>query len=98
MPPGGPRPAIVEASYTYDDDGPVWFVNRALVPKACRGQGIGSELLKVVMAAAVEMGAKRLAVTPGGYENDTKRQFAFYERNGFKPSQGDEMMLVWEPA
>jgi len=49
-----------------------WWVSRALVQgsKMVRGQGIGSELLRLALEKAVEMGAIRVKVVPGGFGAD----------------------------
>lgn len=96
---------------TYSDRGTVsidmvggptdWWVSRALVQgsKMVRGQGIGSELLRLALEKAVEMGAIRVKVVPGGYGADPVKQQHFYERNGFRKVQEPEgCVWIWETA
>jgi len=78
-----------------------WWVSRALVQgsKMVRGQGIGSELLRLALEKAVEMGAIRVKVVPGGYGADPVKQQHFYERNGFRKVQEPEgCVWIWETA
>jgi len=82
-----------------------WWVNRALVQghkKADpRGKGIGSRLLQKALQKAVELGATRVRVVPGGYEAGTLHlQRRFYEKNGFVRKNGErpgEEIWEWEP-
>lgn len=73
--------------------GPDWWVNRALVqPAEARRNGLGSMLLRLACEKAVEMGASRVRVCPGGYDMAHEDQVRFYENNGFKKIEED----VWE--
>jgi len=73
----------------------VWWVARVKVDDASQGKGIGSALCAAMKAACAEMGATQVQVCPGGYDGNTKRQAAFYHRNGFEFV--DESMMVWRP-
>ena len=61
-----------------------WWVNRAIVQvQEQRGSGIGSRLLQLALKKAVELGATRVRVSPGGYNSKPRDQQRFYEKNGF---------------
>jgi GNAT superfamily N-acetyltransferase len=62
----------------------IWWISRAIIqPKEYRNQGIGSLLLKNVIEAIVQLNGSEIYVSPGGYMQDTKKQYNFYEKNGF---------------
>lgn len=62
----------------------VWWITRALVqPKECCNHGIGSTMLQMLIKELKKYGTKKILVTPGGYNQETERQFHFYEKNGF---------------
>lgn len=76
-----------------------WWVARALVQGSSdiRGKGIGSTLLRLALEKAIEMGATRVRVVPGGYGANPKQQQRFYERNGFlKTRDLSGWVWVWE--
>lgn len=83
LPEGGWKPAIVQAS----NMGSHWYLNRAMVPEAYRGQGVGSKLLKELFAQLDMHKAGLLIVEPGGYGADPKKQRNFYLKNGFVESK-----------
>lgn len=61
-----------------------WWISRALVkPTNYRSKGIGSKLLKILIDEIKKKNSKYILVTPGGYEDETEKQFRFYEKNGF---------------
>ena len=60
-----------------------------------RSQGIGSQILQMLLNEIKKQNAKKVIVTPGGYNVDEKRQFNFYIKNGFKQSEEHEKMLVF---
>jgi len=77
--------SISSASASYIPGEDYWFINRVLVkPENERGKGIGSELLQLLIKEIKKHGGKKIIVTPGGYDNKTKKQFNFYRKNGFK--------------
>jgi len=70
-----------------------WWVARALVQgDALRGKGIGSTLLQLALTKAVELGATKVHVAPGGYDGKPKQQRRFYEKNGFVKTKGT---FIW---
>ena len=59
-----------------------WYLNRIKVN--IRGQGYGSDLLRVLLETlAIRKDFAQLVVEPGGYGSDPKRLVKFYERQGF---------------
>lgn len=87
----------IRATSSVDNMGEYWWVSRVLVePRTERGKGIGTAMLRELLQAVVRQGGVEVRVTPGGYDNDTKRQFKFYLKQGFQPSEEREM-LVWRP-
>jgi GNAT superfamily N-acetyltransferase len=69
----------------------IWWITRALVqPKKCCNQGIGSIMLQMLIKELKKYGAKKILVTPGGYDQETEKQFRFYEKNGFVPPIPEE--------
>lgn len=75
-----------------DMDG-YWYVNRVLVqPGACRGRGIGGELLERLKKAVAEQGSTRLVVTPGGYVESPKQK-KFYKKHEFVEEEPG--LLAW---
>jgi hypothetical protein len=85
---------VFESEFT----GPAhWWVNRAVVhPAEQRGKGLGSIMLKRALEQVVLSDIHRVLVMPGGYDNNTERQFNFYLKNGFKRTDEPES-LVWQP-
>jgi len=73
----------LEANWLSDT---TWWVARAVInPADQRGRGIGTAMLKALFKALRENETcKRLVVCPGGYDSNTKDQFHFYEKNGFR--------------
>src|SRR6266540_2943281 len=74
--------ASAEASFMPDQS---WFINRVVVlpARAPRGTGLGSELVRHLLACIVDADrvagrATRVVVTPGGYGADPEKQFNFY--------------------
>jgi GNAT superfamily N-acetyltransferase len=62
----------------------IWWISRAIIqPEKYRNQGIGSLLLKNVIEAITQLNGSEIHVTPGGYAQNTKEQYHFYEKNGF---------------
>ena len=75
-----------------------WWVARAIVQGSpnVRSKGIGSVLLQLALAKAVEMGALKVTVAPGGYGMKPRDQQRFYEKNGFKKTRSDGGWIwVW---
>jgi GNAT superfamily N-acetyltransferase len=72
-----------------------WWINRALVTDpATRGAGIGTFVLKRLKRAVEAVSEVRVfLVSPGGYTNDTDRQFRFYTKNGFRAVEGSPDLL-----
>jgi GNAT superfamily N-acetyltransferase len=88
----------LRAAMSADNLGSHWWLARAIVdPAEHRGKGIGSDMLKRLLAAVARQGCTELHVTPGGYEGLTKRQFNFYLKNGFAHVEGNEHLLIWRP-
>ena len=75
-----------------------WWISRVIVrARDNRGKGLGSEVLRRLLDEIAKQPCTTVCVSPGGYDGDTERQWAFYVKNGFKP--GDEPdLLVWEPS
>ena len=90
----GPTRAVASA----DNMGDFWWISRVLVePRSQRGQGVGSEMLQLIQQAVVRQGCTELRVCPGGYDNDTERQFRFYQKLGFQTFPDEPEMLFWRP-
>lgn len=73
---------------------PVWYISRVKVHDLHQGRGIGSKLLKSLIE---EIKAKNssdfVIVTPGGYDGNTEKQFAFYKKNGFVDGPEDGLLI-----
>lgn len=78
-----------------------WWINRALVrsPER-RSRGLGSFILTRLKRSIERVSDCRvMLVSPSGYSGETKKQYAFYERNGFVPSDTPGLLIcTWEPA
>jgi len=72
-----------------------WYICRVFVKEHLRGKKIGSQILQTLLTEIKKQHAKKVIVTPGGYDVDEDRQFNFYIKNGFKHSTEDEKMLVF---
>lgn len=78
---GSFRPSSASCDF-HPVDG-VWWISRVIVePSEARGRGVGSALLQRLIEEVKKYGGC-LRVTPGGYAQDSGRQFRFYEKNGF---------------
>jgi len=80
--------------------GTIWWIARAvIVPTEQRGKGIGSAMLKALFKAVTKQGTcTRLIVCPGGYNGNKKKQFHFYEKNGFRhPVPADGVPEEYDP-
>ena len=76
----------------------IWWVCRVVIHKDHRGKGIGKALVAAMKAACAERGAEVLQVAPGGYDQDTARQWGFYRACGFKDTEEEVGLLVWRPS
>jgi hypothetical protein len=64
-----------------------------LAPGVTRGQGIGSEMMRLLQERLVIIPSfQELLVAPGGYGADEKKQWNFYLKHGFAPLGS---ALVW---
>lgn len=73
-----------------------WWIARVVVSRAeKRGAGIGTFMLKRLLEtiASHPGGVRLLVVAPGGYSNESERQYRFYRKNGFVDS-GDIGLLM----
>jgi GNAT superfamily N-acetyltransferase len=61
-------------------DGPVALLDELYVVPECRGQGIGTGLLKAVEHECMNRGGELLEINVDGEDTDARR---FYERNGY---------------
>lgn len=59
----------------------IWEIMNIAVADACKGQGIGTAMLKKAKSLATQRGAQRLEVGTG---NSSLRELAFYQRFGFR--------------
>lgn len=63
-------------------------LSRIVVPEASRGQGVGTNAMKLLTQYADRTG-QRIALTPSAdFGGNKKRLEAFYKRFGFKPNKG----------
>jgi GNAT superfamily N-acetyltransferase len=81
-----------------DVTGPIWWINRVLVPKELRGKGIGRELLCRLKGAVTAQGGSGMIVTPGGYDIPQEDQIAFYRACGFEVvrEEGVGVLMLWK--
>jgi len=77
--------------------GPVWWINRVLVPKSLRGKGLGRELLRRLKGAVTAQGGKGMIVTPGGYDIPQGDQIAFYRACDFEVVREEDtgVLMRW---
>lgn len=75
----------------------VWWVNRAIIqPESARGQGLGTQLLQLLLERLAEKATfKELLVQPGGYNLPVRRQRQFYKQVGFKSMRKLPGVLRW---
>ncbi len=62
--------------------GPEGYVSELFIAGACRGQGVGRQLLEVVVAEARERGCARLMLVNMRHRESYERQF--YSKQGWK--------------
>lgn len=88
-------PAAIAAA---DLVGDFWWVSRVLVGlPEFRGQGLGSLAVQRMLEKIASQSQLPIRVAPGGYTNETEKQFRFYEKNGFKRVEGEPGLLEWRP-
>ena len=69
-----------------------WWISRVNVQDNLRGLGIGSTLLNRMIKEILTYGETDIIVAPGGYNQDTNKQFHFYEKNGFVKTNEDGLL------
>jgi GNAT superfamily N-acetyltransferase len=98
---GGRSLATINADRTLVDGHDGWWIARALVTKPeNRSKGIGSFILaRLKRSIEAVSDCHVLLVAPGGYSNEMDRQFAFYARNGFVPTDSEDLLIhEWVPG
>ncbi len=71
-----------------------WYISRINVIKKQRGMGIGSKLLSALINEIKSRSDKgNIIVFPGGYNEDSDKQFSFYKRNGFIDGNKEGMLI-----
>ena len=79
----------------------IWYLNRIVVHREYRRQGLGTQLLDNLKSALRRRGCRKLIVTPGGYDVPLEDQIKFYEACGFSvvgdyEKTGSEWYMVWK--
>lgn len=97
---GGRSVATISADRVVVEGIDGWWISRALVRLPDdRSRGLGSFILRRLRSSIDAISDCRvMLVGPGGYSNESARQHAFYERNGFAPIIGTPGLLMhtWE--
>lgn len=76
------------------DTGNGWEITRINVPRASRGQGVGTRLLQQILADA-DVSSQTLWLAPVPSDGMNYRQLRdWYERHGFQPSTVRKGMMV----
>lgn len=82
------KAAFPSVDFTLSQTGNRATLNRVVVPKGERGQGVGSDFMKALTKAADEDGAT-VALSPSSDFGGSKaRLLEFYRRFGFVPNKG----------
>ena len=75
-----------------------WWISRVNVQGYEKGSGIGSKLLKKAIEEVFKQDAlANIIVAPGGYDNETEKQFNFYKKNGFIDSDEKGLLIYKSP-
>ena len=61
-----------------------WQINRVFIQPEDRKKGIGRALLNQAIFDAIDQGAEKIFVIPGGYNLNQEEQYQFYEKCGFQ--------------
>lgn len=72
-----------------------WWISRVNVQGVERGKGIGSILLKKLVEEILFYGETNIIVAPGGYHEDSEKQYNFYRKNGFV-NFNEEGLLIYK--
>lgn len=70
-----------------------WWISRVNVQGIERGQGVGSKLLNKLIEEILFYGETNIVVAPGGYNEDSDKQFNFYRKNGFVDDNEDGLLI-----
>lgn len=75
----------------------LWEVCRVLVEDKYQRQGYGRKMLEMLFKHLRDnTEATHVGVNPGGYDGNTKRQFAFYKNCGFEDAPGTPGRLIYK--
>lgn len=95
--PGGLGSSTASATPVKSDD--VWYLNRVVVRRDDRRQGIGSLLIESLKLILRRRGAKKLLVEPSGYDTSQEEKIQFFMACGFKiVGNPDEPCGDWHMA
>lgn len=86
------RVSIASADNLFDGR---WWISRVNVQGTTLGKGVGTALLKKLIEEVLSYGPANIIVAPGGYHEDTNRQFNFYKKNGFVETE-EEGLLIYK--
>jgi len=80
----GFRSGSLDCIRRFDSTKGEWYISRAFIKRTeDRGKGIGSEMMCMLKEHVANQGGEFITVHPGGYEENKRKQFNFYRKNGF---------------
>ena len=83
---------IIGSAQTIQQDADTTVLDRIIVFPEYEGKGIGTQLLKQVVANEERRGIKTIIANAGKHETHARR---FYEKNGFKLSKETTIQAPW---